>query len=315
MASFDGGSAGAGAASGAMAGSAFGPYGTIIGGLGGGLVGGFAGGAAKSKEEQERRKQQRAQEEALARLKALQAPEYKEVKYGRMGQQEDMRSGMADLNIDQDLRNKQLAQMNALNDLANRGGLTTQDTANFNNFQMQAANADKGRRDAINQQARMSGMASGGNSLLAQLQSSQAASNQASQAGSQLSGMAQNRALDAIQRQGDIAGNVRGMDWQQKAQKAMAMDEISKFNTTNRMNTEKFNIEMDAKEQDMYNQLKAQSFNDQFKIASQIAAQLGQDAQFAQQMAMASAAERGALIDGMLKTGVGVYSASQDKKK
>lgn len=308
---WDNSSAGAGAASGAMAGSAAGPWGAAIGGVAGGLAGGFMGGAAKRKEEEQRRKQMKAQQEALARLQALQAPEYANPQYKQQDIPQELQSQFQGMGVDQDLRNKQLAQMNALQKIADSGGMTLTDKANYNQLQMQAAEADRGRREAIMQNAQMSGMASGGNTLLAKLQSQQAATNTQAMAGAQMAGNAQQRALDALQRQADVAGQVRGQDWQQNAQKAAAMDAISQFNQRNKIDIERSNIEMDARQQDMMNQLKQMTFNDQFKIASQIAAQLGMDAQFAQQMAMANAKERGELLNGMLSTGVSLYAANK----
>jgi len=149
------------------------------------------------------------------------------------------KSNFEGLTTDPALRDKQMASLAALQELADNGGMTAMDRANLNRVQGQAAQADRGRREAILQNQRMRGMAGSGNELLAQLASSQAATDQQSQQGLDIAGMAQQRALDAMLRGGELAGGIRGQDWGEAAQRAAAMDEIAKFNAgqANQMST------------------------------------------------------------------------------
>lgn len=128
------------------------------------------------------------------------------------------------------LRDDQMASLGALQELANNGGMNSQDQANLARIQSQAGQADRGRREAILQNSAQRGMGGSGMELLAQLDSSQAATDRQSQEGLDVAGMAQDRALQAMMQGGSLAGNIRGQDYSEDSQRAAAMDAISKFN-------------------------------------------------------------------------------------
>lgn len=142
-------------------------------------------------------------------------------------------SAYGDIVVDPRLAGHQMASLEALSAIASGGGLTAADRAQLAQIQSEVAQADRGRREAILQQQAARGMAGSGNELLAQLQSSQAATNRASQAGLDVAGMAQQRAMDAIMQRGQLAGSIRGQEFGEGAQKAAASDAIAKFNANN----------------------------------------------------------------------------------
>lgn len=152
------------------------------------------------------------------------------------------------LSADPVLREKQLASMGALDEIIQGGGLNLTDRANLNRIQNDTAQADRGRRDAIRQSMSARGMGGSGLDLLAQLDSSQAATDRQSQAGMDVAGMAQQRALDAIMQSGSLAGNVRNQDFGEQSTVANAKDAITKFNSANQLQTNQFNKgnELDA---------------------------------------------------------------------
>lgn len=140
---------------------------------------------------------------------------------------------MQGIEVDPRLKEAQIAALAGLQDISDSGGMTLTDEANLNRIQSQTAQADKGRRDAILQNMQARGMGGSGLELLAQLQSSQAATDQASQQGLDVAGMAQQRALDALMRGGALSGEVRGQDFGEQAAIRSAQDEINAFNAAN----------------------------------------------------------------------------------
>jgi hypothetical protein len=150
-------------------------------------------------------------------------------------------SAMEGVSTDPRLKEHQLASLSALDELAAGGGMTAADKANLNRVQTDVAQADRGRREAILQNMAARGMGGSGNELLAQLQSSQAATDRANQTGLDISGMAQQRALDAMLGGGQLAGSIRGQDFGEQAQIAAAQDAISKFNAANTNQSNQFN--------------------------------------------------------------------------
>jgi hypothetical protein len=87
----------------------------------------------------------------------------------------------------------------------------------------------------------MRGQGGSGLELLAQLQSGQAATTDASQASMDTAGMAQDRALQAMIQQGQLGGQIRGQDFGEQADIAKAQDIINAFNTGNLQQGSQFN--------------------------------------------------------------------------
>lgn len=162
----------------------------------------------------------------------LERPKYVgDVEYGKLDAVLQGPSAMNNVSTDPRLAAAQMQALQSLQDVASNGGMTAEDNANLSRIQSQSAQADKGRRDAILQNMQARGMGGSGNELLAQLQSSQAATDRQSQAGLDVAGMAQSRALQAMQQQGAMAGDIRGQEWGEKSQQALATDQINQFNT------------------------------------------------------------------------------------
>jgi hypothetical protein len=146
-----------------------------------------------------------------------------------------------DISSDPRLREDQMATLGALQELVDGGGMNAVDKANLARIQSQTGQADRGRREAILQNAAQRGMGGSGMELLAQLDSSQAATDRAAQEGLDVAGMAQQRALEAMMSKGQMAGSIRGQDFSEAAQRAAAMDAISRFNAGNTQQNNQFN--------------------------------------------------------------------------
>lgn len=244
-----------GAASGAATGTAIMPgWGTAIGAVAGGLLGGMYGG---DDGEAERQAQKELMMQTLAEIQGISVPELKQIALENPRWLEDLQaqqlepSQMKYVTTDPRLRSQQNAALDALNQISESGGLTLQDRANLSDIQNQVATADKGRRDALLQNMNARGMGGSGLELLANLQSSQAATDRGMQSGLNVAGMAQNRALDAIMQSGNLAGNIRGQDFSEQSKKAEAADAIARFNAQNRQDVNRYNI---GGRQDMANQ-------------------------------------------------------------
>lgn len=142
------------------------------------------------------------------------------------------RSAMSDVQTDPALKQAQLDALASLQDIG-QGGMTAMDRASLNEMQNQEAARSRGAREAILQNAQARGAGGSGMEILAQLQNSQDSATRANQSGLDIAGMSQQRALEALQAAGTSAGNIRGQDFNEAAQKAQAQDAISKFNAQN----------------------------------------------------------------------------------
>jgi hypothetical protein len=165
--------------------------------------------------------------------------EYVDPRLADVALQDD--TNMYGINVDPRLKDAQMGALDALGGIAESGGMTLADQANMNRLQSQVAQADKGRRDAILQNMQMRGQSGSGLELLAQLQSGQAATTDASQASMDIAGMAQDRALQAIMQGGQLGGQIRGQDFGEQSDVARAQDAINAFNAGNRTQGNQFN--------------------------------------------------------------------------
>lgn len=140
-------------------------------------------------------------------------------------------SAFNDIETDPRLRDNQMESLAALDEIAKGGGRTMADDANLNRIQNEVSAADRGRREAILSNLSARGMGGSGMSLLAQLDSAEAATDRASQSGLDIAAQAQQRALDAILQSGNLSGGIRGQDFGEDAEIAAANDAIAKFNS------------------------------------------------------------------------------------
>jgi len=175
-----------------------------------------------------------------------------EIAYQDIASAQQGESEMSNISMDPRLRTAQMGALESLQDVAQSGGMTQADQANLARIQSQTGEAARGRRGAIQQQMQQRGMGGSGMELLAQLQGNQAATNQSAQMGLDVAGMAQDRALQAMQMGGNMGGNIRSQDWGEQSQQAQAQDAINRFNTSNTQQSNQFNAQ---------NQMTADQYN------------------------------------------------------
>lgn len=164
-------------------------------------------------------------------------------------------SAMKGITLDPALKEKQMASLQALQELADGGGMTLTDQANLRKIQDQVNTEARGSREAILQNAQSRGLGGSGLELMANLQNQQDAATRAASGGLDIAAQARDRALQAMIQGGQMAGDVRGQDFDQQAQVAGAQDAISKFNAQNQQQVNMYNTgaRNDAQAQNLAN--------------------------------------------------------------
>jgi hypothetical protein len=135
--------------------------------------------------------------------------------------------------INQAMRNKQLQALGGVEQLS-QTGLSAIDRAALSEIQNEIAMQERGQRESILQNMAQRGISGSGQELAAQLQSSQAASQLASQQGMQQAAQAQQARVNALNNLSNMATGIESTDFERQAQKAQAQDVINQFNTQNR---------------------------------------------------------------------------------
>jgi hypothetical protein len=143
------------------------------------------------------------------------------------------RSEMDNVSTDPKLQAAQMEALNHLQDITNGGGLSSTDRAKLNQIAIDESTKARGQRDAILQNAQARGMGGSGLELMSQLQNEQNAASNKSARDLSVAGDAEQRALDALIKEGELSGNMQNQQFNQQATKANANDAISKFNAQN----------------------------------------------------------------------------------
>ncbi len=142
-------------------------------------------------------------------------------------------SAMNDVSTDPRLAENQMQALSGLQDISNSGGMTIADKANLNDIKNQEDAAARGKQGAILQNAQSRGMGGSGLELMSSLQNGQDEATRNSSRDLDVAGMAQARALQALQQQGQLSGQMQNQQFGQKAAVANANDAISRFNAQN----------------------------------------------------------------------------------
>lgn len=150
-------------------------------------------------------------------------------------------SAYEDVAIDPRLQQAQFDALAQLGEIS-QGGLTDADMMGLEQVRRNAAGQDQARQEAILQQMQQRGFGGFGNELIAKLSSGQAAADRASQEGMQIAQMAQQRALEALMNQGNMASSVRSQEFGEQSRAADARDIINRFNVQNQQGVQQRNI-------------------------------------------------------------------------
>lgn len=240
--------------------------GTLVAGLGSGLIGAMAnasaGSDAKNLIAQSLAEYEKigippveAQQLLLSEFskQGLLTPELEQII--KMGN-----SNTEGISTDPLLRNAQMDALSELQNIAGADGLRLVDQARLEGILSQINADERGSREAILSDMRAKGAMTSGNQLGAQLMNQQNAATNAYNSGLNTAALAQQNALNAIMGSSDLAGNIRGTDFDEAYKKAMASDEIDKFNTMATMDRQARNV-------DRINQAQAGNLSEAQRIA------------------------------------------------
>lgn len=229
------------------------------------------------------------------------------------------------------------AQMEALGTLGqvSRGGLQAGDRQAYNELRAATQRDAEAKRQQILQQMQAQGMGGGGASLIAQLQSGQAAEDTASAQGDRLAAQASQNALQALNQRAQLAGSVRGQDMSAEEMRARAIDDRNRFlyensasrqrsnvgalnqaqqaNLANRQRLSEMNVSQANTESQRQQQAKRDYFQDQLGLAQAKAnALVGQAGSYGAQAERKAAMGSG--IGSAVGQGFGAYGAYSAKQ-
>lgn len=131
------------------------------------------------------------------------------------------------------MRQKQLQAIGGVEELS-QTGLSAIDRAALTEIQNQIATQERGQRESILQNMAQRGISGSGQELAAQLQGSQAASQQASTQGMQQAAQAQRARMQALSSLSEMAGGIEQTDFQREQARQAAQDAINQFNVQNK---------------------------------------------------------------------------------
>lgn len=192
--------------------------------------------------------------EMLLRLSGISMPELEELERNyllaeNMGEltpemeqlfsQQD--TSMGDIAVDPRLQQSQFDVLQQLAGLS-QGGLSEADVMGLEQVRRDASAQDQARQQQVLQEMQARGQGGSGNELISRLKSSQVAADRASQEGMQIAQMAQQRALQALMNQGNMASSMRSQDFGEQSDVAKARDTINRFNTANQQNVQQRNV-------------------------------------------------------------------------
>jgi len=141
---------------------------------------------------------------------------------------------------DVSLKDAQMRALGQIQQVAQEGGMTAIDRARLNDINAQINQQTQARRQAVMTQAQQRGQGGSGLMYANILGGEQAAAEAASRQGFDVAAEAQRRALDAMTGAGRLAGDIRGQEYQQAANRAQAQDRINAYNTQLRNEMNKY---------------------------------------------------------------------------
>lgn len=150
---------------------------------------------------------------------------------------------MKNISVDPVYKEAQLEALSGLGQVADEGGLLLEDRANLEKVMGEAQAQERGSREAIQQNMDARGISGSGLEMAAKLSNQQASAQRAHQASLDTAASARSRALDAMMRRGEMAGQQRSQEFGEQKDVASAQDIINKFNNQNSQAVQQRNIE------------------------------------------------------------------------
>lgn len=145
---------------------------------------------------------------------------------------------------DPQLRAMQMQALGKLQQVSDSGGLTLEDQAALSKIGNRTARHEASGRNAITNNMDARGIGGSGAELALMLGNNQESAQRMSEEGADTAGRAERRALDAMMRGGQMAGDMSGRDFDQRLRTGQARDEINRWNTTARDRANQYNREI-----------------------------------------------------------------------
>lgn len=276
----------------------------------------FGGGDAGASE---MRKATKLMEQNIARLEAIGIPSVEAQRIalespelvGLLEAEQLGPSAIQGIQEDPRLKAAQLSALEEVSGLA-QTGLGAEDRAAFNQLRRQASGMAQAQKATTLQQMQERGMGDSGASLIAQLQSGQAAADTAAQQGDRLAAEAAAARRQALGQQASMASQMSQQQLSLAGQKASAADAIAQFNAQNRQGVSAQNLASrqsianqraaNRNQQEMYNKgLIQQQFQNEMAKASGVVGQQSNLAQQYGQQATAAQQAQQAMTSGLLQ--------------
>ncbi len=154
------------------------------------------------------------------------------------------------IQTDPALKAAQYQALNKLQEVSDGGGFTAEDKATLNKVTNRNARMAGSRNANATEGMEARGVAGSG-AEFAMKQANNASANEAdNQQGLDIAGMAQKRALDAILARGNMAGDMRGQDFGEKAKAAQAQDAINEYNANAKSRADQYNAGLNQQNYD-----------------------------------------------------------------
>ncbi len=165
-------------------------------------------------------------------------PEYLELALEQLGP-----SALEGVQSDAQSTAAQRAALERLRQLS-QGGPDAQFDADFADAQSRANLNESRQRAGILDRAASMGALTGGQAMAAQLASQQGGANRLAADSRELAAERQRRAYQALRDSGTMAGQMRGQQWGEDAQRAQARDAIARQNAALRQQTHQYNNDL-----------------------------------------------------------------------
>ena len=186
--------------------------------------------------------QEKRAEEELRKLRDeygdIDLPEYLEMALEQLGP-----SSMEGVRSDAQSVAAQRAALERLRQLS-QGGPDAQFDADFYDAQSRANLNESRQRAGVLDRAASMGALTGGQALAAQLAAQQGSANRLASDSRELAAERQRRAYQALRDAGAMAGQMRGQQWGEDAQRAAARDAIARQNMALRQDTHRYNNDL-----------------------------------------------------------------------
>lgn len=174
-------------------------------------------------------------------------------------------SAVAGVETNPALEEAQMKALRRLIEVGDSGGLLLSDKAALNAIQNDISARNSSQQAAIMDNMAARGVGGSGAELAALLSAQQGAANRRNQAGLDIAGRAQQRALDAYIRGGELGGRVRGQEFAEGVTRGRASDARDAWNAGSRQAAQNYNLG-----------LPQQHFGNQLQKARGMTGQLGQ---------------------------------------